>query len=427
MQHNIRGISSKITELKHLLDNSFNKETPDIVLLCETWLNDKTPPPQIPSYNIELTNCTTKTGGGVAILIADNIQYRRISVPCHNNNYESCFVDLKTKNKNFFVGSIYRPPNTNQDEFTKWLKDILQQLDSNHEIILGMDHNMDLLKADIHNPTRRFLDTILEAGLMPSIIKPTRISHTTATLIDNIIINQRHNGNYESFVLIDNTSDHLPCVTVLDNIKTCKKDYIKVTSRQSGTANMARLKTRLSSLNYSELLAGSENLNTKTEKYIELLTEEINHFLPKKTKLIKYANLCKDPWITTALTKSMNKSKTLYKQQLNGEPLDHMKYKNYNDVLKKVKCYAKKQYYVNKCTEYKSNTRQLWQTINSVVKRQHDKSNIISQLKLNGIEITNQQTITNKFCSYFLNVGKKFAANIPKPNKSIDTYLEKIR
>ena len=58
---------------------------------------------------------------------------------------------------------------------------------------------------------------------------------------------------------------------------------------------------------------------------------------------------------------------------------------------------------------------------------QHDKSNIISQLKLDGIEVTNQQTITNRFCSYFSNVGKKFASNIKKPNKSIDTYLEKIR
>ena len=115
-----------------------------------------------------------------------------------------------------------------------WLKETLLQLDSSCEVILGMDHNMDLLKADIHKPTRRFLDTILDAGLMPSISKPTRISHTTATLIDNIIIDQRQNGNYESFVLIDNTSDHLPCAMVLDNVQTCKKDYLKVTRRESG-------------------------------------------------------------------------------------------------------------------------------------------------------------------------------------------------
>ena len=78
IQHNIRGISSKLVDLKHLIDNSFNKETPDIVLLCETWLNDNSPTLQIPGYNIKLTNRLTKQGGGVSILIGDNIQYRRL-------------------------------------------------------------------------------------------------------------------------------------------------------------------------------------------------------------------------------------------------------------------------------------------------------------------------------------------------------------
>ena len=99
LQHNIRGISSKVTYLKHLLDNTFNQETPDIVLLCETWLNDNSPILQIPGYNIELTNRTTKTGGGVAILIADNIQYRHLPNPQPNEKFEACFIDLKTKNK----------------------------------------------------------------------------------------------------------------------------------------------------------------------------------------------------------------------------------------------------------------------------------------------------------------------------------------
>ena len=218
LQHNIRGVSSKLADLKFLIDNSFNQESPDIVLLCETWLNDNSPPLQIPGYNLEITNRQTKQGGGVAILIGDNIQYRRLSTPIPNDNYKACFIDLKTKKQNFIVGSIYRPPNTNPDEFTTWLTSSLGHFDKRCEVILGMDHNMDLLKTDIHGPTRRFVDAILEAGLMPSISKPTRISHTTATLIDNIIIDQKYNGNYESYVLLDDMSDHLPCAAVLENV-----------------------------------------------------------------------------------------------------------------------------------------------------------------------------------------------------------------
>ena len=117
LHHNIRGVSSKTTELKHLIDNIFSNETPDIILLCETWLNVNSPILQIPGYRIETTNRNTKPGGGVAILIADNIQYRRVPTPHPNDSYETCFIDVKTKNKNYIVGSLYRPPNTNPDEF----------------------------------------------------------------------------------------------------------------------------------------------------------------------------------------------------------------------------------------------------------------------------------------------------------------------
>ena len=422
IQHNIRGVSSKLADLKFLIDNSFNQESPDIILLCETWLNDHSPPLQIPGYNTEVTNRQTKQGGGVSILIGDNIQYRRLPTPILNDNYEAYFINLT-----FIVGSIYRPPNTNPDEFTTWLTSTLSLFDKRCEIILGMDHNMDLLKADIHNPTRRFVDALLDAGLMPSISKPTRISHTSATLIDNIIIDQKYNGNYESYVLIDNTSDHLPCATVLENIQTCKRDYVKVTRREYSKANITRLKTSLQSLDYNGKLNSNTSLDNKTKNFIETISEEIEHFLPKKTKLIKYEHLRRDPWITSALMKSMNKSKKLYIKKLHGIEADTTTYKNYNDVLKKVKRHAKKQYYVDKCTEYRSNTRQLWITINKLVKTQHDKSNVISQLKIDGTECTNPQTISNKFCSYFSNVGKTFAARIPSPQHSIDTYLSKIR
>ena len=114
-------------------------------------------------------------------------------------------------------------------------------------------------------------------------------------------------------------------------------------------------------------------------------------------------------------------------KQLKGQDRERTNYKNYNDVLKKVKRHAKKQYYVDKCTEYRSNTRQLWLTINRLVKTQHDKSNVISQLQINGTECTDPQTISNKFCSYFSNVGKTFASKIPSPRQSVDVYLNKIR
>ena len=39
IQLNVRGITSKQSKVKELIDTSFKFNTPDIVLLCETWLN----------------------------------------------------------------------------------------------------------------------------------------------------------------------------------------------------------------------------------------------------------------------------------------------------------------------------------------------------------------------------------------------------
>ena len=39
IQLNVRGITSKQMKVKELIDTSIKSNTPDIGLLCETWLN----------------------------------------------------------------------------------------------------------------------------------------------------------------------------------------------------------------------------------------------------------------------------------------------------------------------------------------------------------------------------------------------------
>ena len=86
---------------------------------------------------------------------------------------------------------------------------------SNHELILGMDQNIDLLKSNEHTSTRKFLDLILDSGLWPVITRPTRITQRSATLIDNIYISKNLQCKFDSAILLDDISDHLPLVALL--------------------------------------------------------------------------------------------------------------------------------------------------------------------------------------------------------------------
>ena len=51
--------------------------------------------------------------------------------------------------------------------------------------LLG-DYNLNLLNLESHNPTGDFVNTLASYFFQPHIIKPTRITDDSATLIDNI-------------------------------------------------------------------------------------------------------------------------------------------------------------------------------------------------------------------------------------------------
>ena len=107
---------------------------------------------------------------------------------------------------------------------------------------MGTNHNMDFLKSNIHKNTQTFIDKILECRMIPTITQPTRISKTTATLIDNILITQKHCEWYDSCVLIDDISDHLPCLIRIRSYKATKKKVTYIESRDTRTKYVKRLK-----------------------------------------------------------------------------------------------------------------------------------------------------------------------------------------
>ena len=151
---NIRGLNSKIGELMYLIDNSFKYQSPEIVMLCETWLKSNSPHPHIPGYKLERHDCKRKQGGGTGMLISTKCKYRRRDdlEQLDSPSLESCFIELETNKKNIIFGSIYRPPNTPPDEFTSLFNKLVRKINDgnpNINVVIGLDHYMDLLKQTI--------------------------------------------------------------------------------------------------------------------------------------------------------------------------------------------------------------------------------------------------------------------------------------
>ena len=93
---------------------------------------------------------------------------------------------------------------------------------------MGLDHNLDLLKYSKHRPTRDFICLNENANLVPSITRPTRITNSSATLIDNIFVTSDYVRSLRSQILINDISDHLPTCTVIENVNIGSKEKRKI-------------------------------------------------------------------------------------------------------------------------------------------------------------------------------------------------------
>ena len=103
-----------------------------------------------------------------------------------------------------------------------------------------------------------------------------------------------------------------------------------------------------------------------------------------------------------------------------------LKYKRYRSILQKCKRSAKQQFYKDKCTELKNNTKKLWQLINGIINKTSHKLHVTEKINKDSNSISNTQEISNEFGRYFSGIGKKFADATNKPIVSVDEYTFKI-
>ena len=112
--------------------------------------------------------------------------------------------------------------------------EMCQKLATFKHVVIGLDHNLDLLKSSAHSQMQQFLETTLEYNLIPTITKPTRVTDNSATLIDNILLKTENHELHQSKVIIDNISDHYPSLVVLEDFNLTKCAPCKIKRRKIG-------------------------------------------------------------------------------------------------------------------------------------------------------------------------------------------------
>ena len=246
MQLNIRSLLSNQLELKQLLNDLMLKDSAvDVLLLSETFITSKTEKLiKMKAYSIHTLNRVNSKGGGTAVLIKKEIKHkqRKDLEIMNEKEAESTFIEMVAKNgKKFVLGSLYQAPNTKEDISIDYVKETIHKIkreNGHKEIILGMDQNLNLLKANQHKGTSHFLDTLLEFDMIPTITRSMCITNSNATLIDNIYIGGKIQRNYESYLIISDISDHLPLLLLLKQMKVKDNTPIEFESRNLSEAKI---------------------------------------------------------------------------------------------------------------------------------------------------------------------------------------------
>ena len=280
---------------------------------------------------------------------------------------------------------MYRPLNSDIPVFLASYSSLVcvMKKECPNGTIVGLDHNMDFLKACSHQLTNDFIQLNLDLGMIPTITQPTRITNSSVTLIDNIIVSHNFCGNYIGSILVNDLSDHLPTVCIINSFTAMTKGTVTITSRDTRPKNLKALRAQLDSHNWTQQL-NDMSPSVSMERVHKFLTSTVDKCIPINRRKINPRQLRKEPWLTSGIKMSIDRNKKLYAKMLRKE-VDSNTFRDYNKSLRKIIRMTKCNYYHDKCAEFKSQTKKFWSLINEISGKKSDKSTLIEYLQIGDV------------------------------------------
>lgn len=254
------------------------------------------------------------------------------------------------------------------------------------------------------------------SGFLSYINEPTRISNSTATCIDHFFVKNNlniHAINIKPKILQTDITDHF--AIILDINHVIKKKLPYENRPQVKKINFANLTETLNKTDWSHLYT----IDGVNEAY-DYFTDTVVSAIDKNSTEIKFNSKHRKlkPWLTLGLIKSI-KNRNKLKLQVNKYHRNISllnKYKLYRNTLNMLIRQTKKDYYTNKLSEHKGNTKKIWQTINESMNSKN-RSKTSFNIIHDGQNIESAEQVANLMCDYFTKIGENMAFRIKNDEK----------
>ena len=195
------------------------------------------------------------------------------------------------------------------------------------------DFNLDLLKSDSDHDISDFYEFLCSFGFRPLILQPTRVTASSAPLIDNIFINsletESKGGNITTSV-----SGHFSQFCVLDIFN--KGQFTTVPRKQRNFKNFSYIEFEndLNLFDWPHLLS-DKNSDEALQFFYETIEGLLNEMAPYKTLSHKEQNLIQRPWILRDIVAEINCRDELHKKYL-SEKIKKLTFYSFLILLEKT-------------------------------------------------------------------------------------------
>ena len=421
LHHNIRSIGANFEFLHQLLadmNHSFS-----IIGLSETKIRqgkDQILSTDIRGYQF-LSQPTLSEAGGVGFFINNNLSFiHRTELCCSEQEFESLFVEIEVPHQhNIVCGVFYRHPKSKLDKTLDFIYKAAEKINREGKYCLLMgDFNIDLIQFDTHPETEEFVNTLESYSFHPHILKPTRITDHSATLIDNIFFNSLEHHAISGNVL-SGISDHLPNFIIINKLSALPKNF-KIYRRNYSSIDKDSLAAEFSNIDWNEILpTNGANASTIFQSFYNVVSKIIDKHAPVYKLSRKEAKSLAKPWITLGIKKSIKVKQKFYQKYLrSGNSYYLTKFKYYRNKITSLVKYSKLNYYHDYFKTNSRNVKNIWAGIKQIITvKSKGLNNQVSKLVQNNQTITDPKEIATAFNKFFSSIGQKLADSIPVAGK----------
>ena len=279
----------------------------DVLCISETWLCNDIPNEHIDIPEYKVYRCDKGRGGGVCLYIKD--VYKVVPIEFDTvrpQGVEDVWVAVQSsKFPSIIIGCLYRHPKS-LSQTHDYISDIIKYVSLKDKpfYILG-DFNDNIL-----SDSSKMKQIISNAKLTQVISKPTRITPTSATLIDLIITNKSQSILH---------SDTIPCpvadhelISVTVNLKKPKRLPTVKTFRDLTTYSPETLCTLLRQQSHIlNRIFTTDNVDTQVNIFTNTFNNCLDKCAPLVTKEVKRPFA---PWISEHLRALMRERDTAQKK-----------------------------------------------------------------------------------------------------------------